>query len=109
MQNEMLGGNLVIEKIFAGVGAILGAATITLVTMIALVEGTIAAVSILNLPVRVIAVVADILIGTALLVGCIYLATHLAVKILGVGNAEFPPIPEDDSFLGSLPALPSKK
>jgi hypothetical protein len=65
--------------------------------MIALVRGTIFAVSIANLPIRVLAVFADILLGTALLVGCIYLATHLAVRILGVGQADFPPLPEDSS------------
>jgi hypothetical protein len=42
-----------------------------------------------------LAVAADIVLGTILLVGCIYFATHLAVRILGVGNAEFPPLPED--------------
>jgi hypothetical protein len=30
-----------------------------------------------------------------LLLGCIYLATRLAVLILGVGQAEFPPLPQD--------------
>ena len=83
-----------IGKILAGVIAVLGAAALTLATMIALVQGTIAAVSIDNLPLRILAVASDIVIGTALLVGCIYLATRLAVRILGVGNAEFPPLPD---------------
>ena len=60
--------------------------------MIALVRGTIIAVSIGDLPLRILAVLADLVLGTMLLLGCIYLATHLAVRILGVGNAEFPPI-----------------
>jgi hypothetical protein len=60
--------------------------------MIALVEGTIMAVSIDDLPLRIFAVLADLVLGTLLLVGCIYLATHLAVRIVGVGNAEFPPL-----------------
>ncbi len=71
-----------------------GAAALTLATMIALVQGTIAAVSIPNLPLRILAVALDLVVGTVLLLGCIYLATHLAVRILGVGNAEFPPLPE---------------
>jgi hypothetical protein len=99
----------VIGKIFVGMAAILGAAALTLVTMIALVQGTIAAVSIDALSLRILAVVVDIVMGTALLVGCIYLATHLAVRILGVGNAEFPPLPEYDQFVGPLPVQSPKK
>ena len=98
-----------IGKIFAGMAAVLGAASLTLVTMIALVEGTIAAVSISLLPLRILAVAMDIVIGTVFLVGCIYLATHLAVRILGVGNAEFPPLPQHDLFAGPLPADRLKK
>jgi hypothetical protein len=84
-------------KIFACVAAVIGAAVLTLATMIALVQGSILAVSITNLALRIVAVAADIIIGTILLVGCIYLATHLAVRILGVGQADFPPLPEDTS------------
>jgi hypothetical protein len=82
-------------KIFASVSAVIGAAALTLATMIALVQGTILAVSIANLPLRILAVATDVVLGTVLLVGCIYVATHLAVRILGVGQAEFPPLPED--------------
>jgi hypothetical protein len=85
----------VTAKLFACVTAVIGAAALTLAAMIALVQGTIMAVSIASLPLRILAVAADILLGTSLLVGCIYLATHLAVRILGVGQAEFPPLPED--------------
>jgi hypothetical protein len=85
----------VIPKILACVTAVIGAAVLTLGTMIALVEGTIMAVSIASLPLRILAVAADVLFGTLLLLGCIYLATHLAVRILGVGQADFPPLPED--------------
>jgi len=81
--------------IFACVAAVIGAAAVTLATMLLLVEGSIFAVSIENLGLRIVAVAADIVLGTILLVGCIYFATHLAVRILGVGNAEFPPLPED--------------
>ena len=83
------------RKIFAGVTAVIGAAALTLATMIALVQGTILAVSIASLSLRILAVATDILFGTLLLLGCIYLATHLAVRILGVGQADFPPLPED--------------
>lgn len=67
-----------------------------LATMVALVRGTILAVSIGGMALRVVAVVADFAIGTVLLLGCIYLATHLAVVILGVGKAPFPPLPKDE-------------
>jgi hypothetical protein len=83
-----------IVKIFARVAAVVGAAAITLATMLALVKGTILAVAIGDLRWRVVAACADIVLGTILLVACIYLATHLTVRILGVGNAEFPPLPD---------------
>ena len=98
-----------IGKIFSGAMAVACAATLTLATMIALVQGTIAAVSIANLPLRILTGAADIVFGTFLLVSCIYLATHLAVRILGVGTAEFPPLPVYDRFSGSVPVHPSKK
>jgi hypothetical protein len=87
---------VVTGKIFAGVIAVTVSAAITLATMIALVQGTIFAVSLDNLFLRIGAVTADLVFGTTLLVGCIYLATHLAVRILGVGNDEFPPLPQHE-------------
>ena len=84
-----------IGKVLARVIAVTAAAALTLAALIALVRGTIIAVSIANLPLRILAVAADVLLGTLLLVGCTYLATHMAVRILGVGHADFPPFPED--------------
>jgi hypothetical protein len=83
-------------KILASITAVLGAAVLTLACMIALVQGTIRAVVIDQIPLRVLAVAADFVLGTILLLGCIYLATHLAVRILGVGRAKFPPLPIDE-------------
>jgi len=83
-------------RILASVTAVLVAAALTLACMIALVRGTIRAVSIDQTPLRVLAVAADLILGTVLLLGCIYLATHLAVRIVGVGRAEFPPLPIDE-------------
>jgi hypothetical protein len=83
-------------RILASVTAVLGAAALTLGCMLALVQGTIRAVSIDRIPLRVLAVSADLVLGTVLLLGCIYLATQLAVRILGVGQAEFPPLPIDE-------------
>ena len=105
--NSRKGAAHVIVKIFASVVGVVGAAALTLATMIALVQGTILAVSIGDLPLRILAVSADLVLGTILLLGCIYLATHLAVRILGVGNAEFPPLPQDaplsDAYLQRSP------
>ncbi len=83
------------RKILISVIAVAGAAALTLASIIALVQGTIAAVSLSNPALRILAVSAAVLLGTALLLGCIYLATRLAVRIVGVGQADFPPLPED--------------
>ncbi len=83
-------------RILASLTAVLGAAALTLACMLALVQGTILAVAIDQIPLRVLAVAADLVIGTTALLGCIYLATHLAVRIVGVRQAEFPPLPADE-------------
>jgi hypothetical protein len=90
---ERCGSSRVGMRILASVTAVLGAAALTLACMIALVQGTIRAVSIEQVPLRILAIVADFVIGTVLLLACIYLATHLAVRILGIGQSEFPPPP----------------
>lgn len=95
-------------RILASVTAVLGAAALTLASLIALVQGTIRAVSIDQIPLRVLAVGADLVLGTILLLGCIYLATHLAVRILGVGDAEFPPLPIDE-YSSTVRSVESKK
>ena len=83
------------KKILASVTAVVGAAMLTLATLLALVQASILAASIANVPLRILAVAADVVLGTVFLVGCIYVATHLAVRILGVGYADFPPLPQD--------------
>jgi hypothetical protein len=97
-----------IGKILAGLLAVACAAALTLATTIALVQGTIAAVSLADLRLRSLAVAADLVIGIVLLLGCIYLATRLAVHILGVGNAEFPPLPDGAPLSGPRPGNPPK-
>jgi hypothetical protein len=99
-----------IVKILASVTAVTGAAALTLATIVGLVKFTILAVSISGLPLRILAISADLVLGTILLLACIYLATHLAVRILGVGNGEFPPLPQDDAppngmFPGETPKI----
>lgn len=93
-------------KIVACVTAVAGAAILTLAAMLALVQATILAVSISDISLRILAVSADLLLGTVLLLVCIYLATHLAVRILGVGNAEFPPLPESSGGSAVQPGGP---
>ena len=75
--------------------AVLAAAALTLASLIVLVMGTISAVSIEQTALRVLAVAADLILGTLLLLACVYLAIHLTVRIIGVGHAEFPPPPTD--------------
>jgi hypothetical protein len=87
----------VIARILAGVIAVVGAAALTLGAVIALVWVTIDLVAIENIPLLVMAVVGDVLLGTLLLVACIYLATHLAVRILGVGHSPLPELPSQMS------------
>ena len=89
-------------KILTSLVAVLVAASVTLGAVFAVVRGTMAAISVGNLLLRILAVAADALLGSLLLIGCIYLATQLAVRILGVGGAEIPPppisAPEEEHF-----------
>jgi hypothetical protein len=80
-------------KILIAFVTVLVAAALTLGAVFAVVRGTMAAISVGNLLLRILAVTADAVLGSLLLIGCIYLATQLAVRILGVGRAEFPPPP----------------
>lgn len=84
-------------KILASVTAVLGAAALTLACMIALVQGTIRMIALEPVSLRVLAGAADLVLGTVVLLACIYLATQLAVRIVGVGQAEFPPLPIHES------------
>jgi hypothetical protein len=95
-------------RILASLTAVLGAAALTLACMIALVQGTILAVAIEQVALRVLAVSVDFIFGTLLLLSCIYLATHLAVHILGVGHAEFPPPPVEE-FSGDARSADSSR
>jgi hypothetical protein len=95
-------------RILASVTAVLGAAGLTLAAMVGLVRGTILAVSIESVPLRVLAAAADLILGTILLLGCTYMATQLAVLILGVGQTEFPPLPKDE-YSGGPPLDASPK
>ena len=86
-----------IGKLLASIVAVLGAGALTLACIVALVEGTIRALSLESLPLKVLAIASDFIFGTVLLIGCVYLATRLAVLIVGVGRGEFPSFPADES------------
>ena len=77
----------------AGAVAVVVAAALTLGAVVAVVTWTTAAISIPSLPLRILAVAADVVGGTLLLLVCIYLTTRIAVSMVGVGKTEFPPIP----------------
>jgi hypothetical protein len=97
------------KRILTSVIAVLGAAALTLASLIVLVRATILAVAIEEVPLRVLSVAADVLFGSLLLLGCIYLATRLAVRIVGVGNAEFPPLPVEEAPAAAGLDHPEKK
>jgi uncharacterized PurR-regulated membrane protein YhhQ (DUF165 family) len=60
---------------------------ITLVAMFTLVRATIVIAQLENPVVRAIAVGAELVLGIVLLLGTVYLATHLAVRIYGTEAA----------------------
>ena len=95
-------------RILASVAAVLVSAALTLAAMIALVQATVRAVSIAHIPLRILGVAAELLLGPILLLGCIYLATHLAVLVLGVGQVAFPPLP-DENYSPDLHPVDSAK
>ena len=62
-------------RILTSVIAVLGAAALTLASLLVLVRGTIRAVGIEEIPLRVLAVAADVIFGSILLLGCCFLPT----------------------------------
>ena len=97
---------LVGVRILSSMAAVFGSATLTLACLIALVQGTIYALSLEQTALRLLAIAADFVVGTSALIGCIYLATHLAVRFVGVGQAEFPPA---DTFSSNVSSGDSPK
>jgi hypothetical protein len=96
-------------RIVASMTAVLGSGALTLGCLLALVQGTIFAVSMRQVELRLLILGADFVIGTSALIGCIYLATHLAVRIVGVGQGEFPPLPDADAYSARGSASDSPK
>ena len=84
-------------RVLGSAAIVLGAAALTLAAIVVLVQTTIRVVSIGSIPLRILAGVAEIVFGTLLLLGCIYLATRLTVAVLGTGRGDLPPLPGDNS------------
>jgi hypothetical protein len=66
------------------------AVTLTLSSVILLVGATISISRMTNPVIRALATLAELLLGTLWLVGTIYIATHLAVLILGKDTSSRP-------------------
>ena len=64
----------------------------TLVAMLVLVEATLTVAQMTNPMLRALAVAAELVLGVVLLVGTVYLATRLAVRIFGGGPTDYPPM-----------------
>ena len=64
----------------------------TLVAMLVLVQATLTVAQMTNPMLRALAVAAELVLGVVLLVGTVYLATRLAVRIFGSGPTDYPPL-----------------
>lgn len=71
------------KRIFAGLLTALLTVSMTLAAMFVLVRTTIFVTSIVNPAQRALAMGAELLLGVIFLVGTVWLATHLAVRIFG--------------------------
>jgi hypothetical protein len=60
--------------------------TMTLAAMFTMVRATVYVTSIGSPLQRAVAIVAELILGVVLLLGTVWLATHLAVRIFGVKN-----------------------
>jgi ACR3 family arsenite efflux pump ArsB len=79
------------KKIFAGLLTALLTISMTLAAMFVLVRTTIYVTGIGNNLQQALAMCAELLLGVIFLVGTVWLATHLAVRIFGAANPSLPP------------------
>ena len=79
------------KMLLAALAALLTVA-MTLVAMLVLVEATLSVAQMTNPLQRALAVMAELILGVVLLVGTVYLATRLAVRIFGRGPTDYPPL-----------------
>lgn len=72
------------KRIFASILTTILIVAMTLAAMFTLVRATVYVTSIPSTLQRVVAIVAELFLGVVLLLGTVWLATHLAVRIFGV-------------------------
>ena len=78
------------KRIFASIVTTILIVAMTLGAMFTLVRATVFVTSIPSPLQRTIAIAAELLLGVVLLLGTVWLATHLAVRIFSVKNAPSP-------------------
>jgi len=78
------------KRILASIVTTVLIVAMTLGAMFTLVRATVFVTSIPSPLQRAIAIAAELLLGVVLLLGTVWLATHLAVRIFGVKNAPSP-------------------
>ena len=81
------------KRIFLSVLTAILIVAMTLAAMFTLVRTTIYVTSIPSPLQRAVAIVAELLLGVVLLLGTVWLATHLAVRIFGVKESPTPGAP----------------
>ena len=72
------------KRVFASILTTILIVAMTLAAMFTLVRATVYVTSIPSTLQRVVAIVAELFLGVVLLLGTVWLATHLAVRIFGV-------------------------
>jgi hypothetical protein len=78
------------KRIFASIVTTILIVAMTLGAMFTLVRATVFVTSISSPLQRAIAITAELLLGVVLLLGTVWLATHLAVRIFSVKDAPSP-------------------
>jgi hypothetical protein len=78
------------KKIFASMFTVLLTIAMTLAAMFTLVRATVYVTSIDSPAQRAVAIAADLVLGVVLLLGTLWLATHLAVRIFGKKTSSAP-------------------
>jgi hypothetical protein len=78
------------KRIFASILTTILIVAMTLAAMFTLVRTTVIVTSIQSPLQRAVAIAAELLLGVVLLLGTVWLATHLAVRIYGVKDAPAP-------------------
>jgi hypothetical protein len=78
------------KRIFASILTTVLIVAMTLAAMFTLVRATVYVTSIPSTLQRTVAIVAELFLGVVLLLGTVWLATHLAVRIFGAKEATPP-------------------